>query len=540
MGPWEDYQQAQAGPSGPWSEYADHDAPNETAGPLSSEPTGPLSQAIGRFLESKKAPDLVNQLKTDLLTNEHVDGLGNAMVRGLPATAGGIAAGPIGAAALESARQGAVGIYAATGGTAAPTLMDALGRPALAGVTQQAADLASPYLGKALVGGTVQGGSILTPGTHVMPQELGGAAGAIGGAAQDTLRYLGVNLAGVKPASYEVAEQAGASALKPFLNAEPSAGDALAEKARGLISQTVKAGEDAYPKLIDAAKANPQYAGKTINLQDALGDKILSIADNYGFQTTPGLKAPAESTKFWRFAQQADGLKDASIEQVYAFQKQLNSLARANAGKPLGSAFGQLKSAVQDILGKEIPEIGQANAKYAAAKALEEETGKLTNANDLLGYVTKAYRNPQNTLQKQALESAATQVPGLADVLGEIKAYSAAQDFSPVVRGLPQTGMGAQIANGFVRDPLAAGAAVQYATGNPALAAGSAALVAGRNLAVSPRLNLALLGASQNAAPALTSAAKATAQGVRSALPALAQAFSHMSPESISAFYKSP
>jgi hypothetical protein len=538
-GPWEDYAAPQ---DGPWNDFKD--APADTQGPLSSEPTSPLARAIGSFLESKKAPEAVNQLKTDLLTNEPIQGFGNNMVRGLPATVGGIAAGPIGAAALESARQGAVGINSAMGGTQAPSLVDALGRPVLAGVTQQAADLAAPYFGQALVGGTVKPSAspLLTAGTHQIPQEVGGALGAMGDAAKGTLRYLGINGAGVKSAAYDLAAQGSAMAdkVRGYLGAEPLVGDSLAEQARGLISGVVEKGEKEYPALISAAKQNPAYAKATFNLDSALSDKATQIADKYGFIGSNRVPAAAGSGKFWEMADKATSLKDASLDEVYQLQKQLNSeaaVAYGSGNNTLGKAVGELQAEVKGYLGRMVPEIGQANASYAAAKALEKQTGKLTGNNDLLAHVGRIYKNGQDTLAKQALEDAAAKVPGLSDVLENINAYHAAKSFEPIVRGLPQTGMGAAALYGGGK---AVQAGVGMLTQDPTVQAGALALGAVGAAAASPRLSLAALQASQAAGPALAGAARATAESVKASIPALAQAFSHMTPESISAFYKSP
>src|SRR5579872_4616029 len=174
------------------------------------------------------------------------------------------------------------------------------------------------------------------------------------------------------------------------------------------------------------------------------------------------------------------------LDQVYAFQKQLNNLAQDNVGTPLGSAFGKLKLAVGNYLGEQVPEIGHANAGYAAAKALEEETGKLTNANDLLGYIGRAYNNVQQTGVKDSLDAAAQAVPGLGDIIQNIRAYQTAQAFTPLVRSLPQTGMGASIAHGFVREPVMAGIGAAYLTGNPLAGIAAGAGMAAKNLVTSP------------------------------------------------------
>lgn len=460
-------------------------------------------------------PDEGKFLAESMLTNNPTDFAGS-MLRSLPATVLGAIAGPPGAAAGEALRQAGVSGYSTATGQAPTSPLGIAGHVAAAGALQKASDVAAPYLAQAIT-----------------------SAGEMGGqAVKDIARYVGVNIAGVKTTSYAVAEGAPAG-VKGYLGAEPAVGDQLAEDVRGAIGSAVKKGENSYAALIDAAKANPAYAGKTIDLQAAVGDKVLEIADKHGFQSVPGLDATGEGDKFWKFAGQVDGLKNAPVEQVYNFQKQLNGLAQSNRGTALGNAFGQLKTAVNGVLGKEIPEIGQANASYAAAKTLEEQTGKLTGNNDLLAHITRVFRNPQDTLQKQAIEGAYPHVPGLEDAVNKIQQFAAAKDFTPLVRSLPQTGMGASIAQGFVSDPIRNGLAVGY-LGGPVAGVGAGALTLGKNVTTSPRLALTALEAAQGASPVLGRIADAAARGTQAATPAFAQALGAMAPESIAAYYRSP
>lgn len=455
-----------------------------------------------------------------LLSNEPTSGILNNTARAVPSIVGGMIRGPRGAAAGEALRQGAVYLNSRSGATQAPTISDATIRPAIAAGTQIIGDAAAPYVAAG----------------------ISGLAKGIGNTASNVLEYGGVNLAGVKQAAYDVAKT-GADKVRAFIGAEPAVGDNLAQNVRGLIAGAVSKGEKEYPKLIDAAKADPAYAGKTFDLQSAIGDKALEIGDKFKLIRTPNLEANPGAAKYWKFAGQLDRLSNASLDEVHGFQQQLNGLASEYAGKPLGAAFRQLQGKVRSFLGNEIPEIGKANAAYAAAKTLEEQTGKLTNANDLLAHIARVSRNPQDTLEKQALTSASDKVPGLADALGNVDAYHAAQSFGPLVRGLPQTGMGASIASGFIKQPVMAAMGTQYVTGNPVLAGAAGVGTFARNVTVSPRLSLAALGAAQKAGPLLADAAQATAKGAGALVPALSQALSHMSPASVSvlqSFYRSP
>lgn len=452
-----------------------------------------------------------------LLTNEPV-GFGLGLVRSIPSVIGGAIGGPAVAALGESLRQAAVAGASTQGLTAPPTPLQAIIQPILAAGGQYVGDVSVPYIENAIAGG----------------------ANAAGRGLANVAEYAGVNLAGVKQASYDVAKKLGGATVAKFVGAEPEVGDQLAEQARGIIANAVKTGEDAYPQLIDAAKANPAYAGKTFNLDSALSDKATKIADKYGFIGSNRVPASAGASKFWEMADKAASLKDATLDEVYQLQKQLNSeaaVAYGSGNKTLGAAVGDLMQEVKGFLGKQIPEIGQANASYAAAKALEDATGNLNNANDLLGYVRNAYRNKQMTAAKEAIEAAAQKVPGLGEVIDNIHAYNAAKDFGPLVRGIPQTGFGAAALYG-------AGEAVKSAaglvTGDPLAQAGAVGLGAAGAAVASPRLSLLALRAGQAAAPAAEAGAKAVAEGGRAATPLFSQALARMAPASIAAFYRSP
>jgi hypothetical protein len=553
------------------------DAVADTQGPLSSEPTSPLARAIGSFLESKKAPEAVNQLKTDLLTNEPIQGFGNNMVRGLPATVGGIAAGPIGAAALESARQGAVGINSAMGGTQAPSLVDALGRPVLAGVTQQAADLAAPYFGQALVGGTVKPSAspLLTAGTHQLPQEVGGALGFAGNVAKGTLDYLQRNLGGLSKGTADLINE-NASAVAQRLGLSREDIGALAEKLRSAISGAVDSAGTKYAEVANAITRGEQVPA--INLKGTIGEGVDAIKKTYGYsapipgtpdaqaatglldqfgssiaKTIPGkaplpgvdrIVSPDEAAKFGKFAGLIGKLDQATPEQVYYLQRDINHAIMSNRGTPLARALGEVKGLINQSLPQmaeqsgspALAKLAEANAGYAAAHELQDSASGLNNANDAIQYIKNAYSpNKYSSQAKDTLEAVGKQVAPVGALIREARLAMAAEEAGHLLRPIPQNGAGAGMVAGagmLAGDAMGAGSVAASVAKKAAMAAFLPVF--------SPRAYLGAAQVSQAAGPALAGAAKATAQVAQGAVPALAQAFAHMTPESISAFYKSP
>jgi hypothetical protein len=153
---------------------------------------------------------------TGLLTNQPIQGMAGTLGRSLPTAVLSLGGGgPAGAAAGEALRQAVVSTVATAHGEQPPTLLDAVGRPIFAAGLQQAGELAGPYLGKALVGGTVvpSGSPLLTPGTHIIGDELGGIAGAIASGAQAVRGGLNRIGAGVMKVAANVNEKSGLAAL---------------------------------------------------------------------------------------------------------------------------------------------------------------------------------------------------------------------------------------------------------------------------------------------------------------------------------------
>lgn len=476
------------------------------------------------------------------LTTNRPEGFVQRTANALPATIGGMLAGPGGAGAGEAARQGIVYANARLTGQPTPSLAEMGLQTGLAAGGQKIAQIAAPYIGKALIGGKV----VANPAAgflegKLIPNangELGGLAGSVIKAGKDFGKYLATNIAGVKPGSYEIAEK-GAKSVSGYLNAGPEVGDKLAEGVRSVIGNAVKGGEESYSSLINAAKANPEYAGKTFDLQKAIGDKALDISEKFNFNATPNSEGLPGANAFWKQAKKLDSLSNAGLDDVYRFQRETGQLAKTYGARnpALAKAMGELADAAKNQIGEWIPEIGQANAAYRAAKTLEEETGKLVNSNDLIDYVVKSYKNPHNTLAKQAIESAVDKVPGFSEAINNVRMYGAAQDFAPLIRGIPSTGYGAAAIYGLGQGVHSA----VKALGGGGLAEAGAGILAGAGAAVSsPRLSLAALQASQAAAPAIQAGISYAAEGGRALVPLAAQAVSFMAPASLAAFYRSP
>jgi len=405
--------------------------------PAQLNPVGNLG--LVKFLDATEKSGVVQGVGRGLIMDKP-QSKSEMVGAAIPSILGFEMAGPVGGAAAEAARQTAITHFSKEPrGVAGP-----MSQVAAQYFIPKGVEKAAPYV---------------AAGTRYL-------GGKVVDAAEGALQYGAKNLGGVPEWAIQNVNRAG-----KFIGAGPEVGDAIAAKARGAINTAVTGLKNAYAPLVKEGVA--EAGGKTFNLQERLGQRVLEIADEHGLMNTPGLRSSPGNSTFWKFAGQVDGLQNASAEQVYAFQKQLNGLAAQHRGTPLGVAFVKLQGEVRTLLGQELEKVAQGNASYAAGKALEDESSRLVNSNDLINYVNRAYKNPLSTGTKETLESVGQQVPEVADALGDAVGYQAGQAFTPVVRSLPQTGMGAGI--GYVAGK-AAGSILINPLALPGMIAGAASV----------------------------------------------------------------
>lgn len=481
---------------------------------------------------SGETPPMPQALEQGLLSNQKTGFAGNT-IRAIPAIVGGSIAGPAGAAAFEAGRQALVSGHAVSTNQEPPYPGEVIGNVAMAGATQQISEFAAPHIAKG----------------------IGSIADYMGAKTIDAIQWLGENRAGVPRSAYDFAKNNLASVINRMAD-NPQAADQLAESFRGAVSGFVDKAEKYYKGVVEGIKTSSGPASPKIDVSNGLADTISNVRNEFGYgsestrqmldqfgqprqmQALERFSNPDETRLFDKFAAYANKLKEATPQQVYYFQRDLNSEIKRNIGKPIGIALGKLKSGITDVIERNasiLPDLVKANRAYAAGKDLEELASKSTGANDLVGYIQRAFTNPRSTLQKQALESIGQTVPEAGQAIQDIRASQSALSFQGGMRSLPQTGMGADIFNGLVRDPVIAGGAAAY-YGGPWLGAAAAAGASLKTLTASPRLAFAALRASRAIGPTLDAGARNMAQALAGSTPAMAQAIR----TSMESYYRSP
>ena len=299
-GPWEDF--APKDQDGPWNDFSPKDAVSDQTG---------------------QAKDLGEAL----LTNKPTQGMGQAIVRGLPAALGGFVGG------IGGVLGGPAGVI---GGAA---LGGAAGESARQGVSQIAAG-AFPEAGYPV---QVPGQVLRDVGLQGASQGAGQAAGMAIGAGLKAARPL-VNKLGaqVMRVGAGIPEKAGEAAMR-----NPSM--IIDAPSRGVASEGYKAFE--------------RYTGLK-----GLGDMVKTTG-----------KFPAESELEQNLFEAAKKAVSgtATPQELYIASQSASSLNQiAKMGNPryamLKSAISQAKGVVDDALEAALPEYKNLRADYAAAKAADE------------------------------------------------------------------------------------------------------------------------------------------------------------------------
>lgn len=433
-----------------------------------------------------------------LLTNEPTSGFAEDVLRAAPGMAlgaVGMSTGPGTSALLagggEMLRQGAVAANAALTDGKFPTALDTLGRPVLAAAEQYTG---AKYLPKAF--------------------DAGKAVASKAG------QYVAENLAGVGRPAYEFAKEH-LGKVVAHLADTPADADVIANRIRGEVGNAVGYAKRQYDTLIKSVTKNPAYKDRTFDLSD-VNKEAVDISDEFGLLPSPGQTIDAlddtsdipGAAAFERIRNSLPKMTSANIDQVYRLQKRVNTLKRSFKGSPMGVAFGRLSNKLDDFITNKlgIDEISDANASWKAAKDLEEESASLVNANDLINYVVRTYKNPRMTGAKEKIAGVGEAVSEVGNLILEARAHDAAQAFAPLTRRLPQTGFGAMITKGFVGGAgLGIGGA---AMANPLAAAAGAGLAAGIGTATSPRASLLALQAGHSIAPYYNRLAAAARPGL--------------------------
>ena len=278
-----------------------------------------------------------------------------------------------------------------------------------------------------------------------------------------------------------------------------------AKKFQNSISAYVDAAGKQYKKLIEAELAKTPTL--RIDLQQALKGTIDAIREDFGYPVASGTKKAAEIAKgtierivhpdevaaFNEFTSLADKLTNATPQQVYFFQKDINAAIRRNYGKPVAAALAQLRDETMQTLDNVLPNISKANAIYRKAMEFETDLKGLSSADNPLTKLVMAARKGTNLQDVvDTFRAASPEAGGLVD---EAIFANAGAEFAPAIANLPRTGLTTGLGLGAVG-----------ATGSPAVAAGA--------IATLPFLSPRLVGELGAAGPAVLSAIHAAANSM--------------------------
>lgn len=342
-------------------------------------------------------------------------------------------------------------------------------------------------------------------GTDQMIGEVVGrglASAPVRAGAARAFDYAAENLGGVAKGTMQFARE-NLPTVSKYIGAGKERIGAFAGDIRDSLRGAVDASEQVYRNIASKVSGrNPEFGpGIKINLRDAVSATIDDVERQFGYNSPPPIKTevpktveifdqfgntaskktsrplapaiPEDSVKrvvgekdvalFHKFKGLAGQLKEATPQQVYFFQRDLNSAILENEGRPISAALGQVKSAVNKMIednADKLPDLVTANRAWRSAQELASETRGFQNSEDMIQYVKNAYSaNKYDSSRRRMLEEVGSQVPGVGRAIEEVRSALAAEQLSPIFRGLPQTGMGFGIA--------ASGGAAAYA--NPAL-----------------------------------------------------------------------
>ena len=144
-----------------------------------------------------------------------------------------------------------------------------------------------------------------------------------------------------------------------------------------LVGDNIEAASSRYRELIDLAVKSGKYEKLRIDLKSTISPVLATVKKDFGYGVKGRTADKAEAKVFNEFAKAADKLDNATIEEAYYFQKDLNNAIRRAEGSPIGVALGKLKEYVNTTHTEKAPEIAQANTLYAKAMSDAEELARL-------------------------------------------------------------------------------------------------------------------------------------------------------------------
>lgn len=308
-------------------------------------------------------------------------------------------------------------------------------------------------------------------------------AATLGKAIPAVHNYLATSKIGgmINPSSWEFFK-ANPDAVLAKVGTPAEHGDSLVNDFRTAVSNASQKLEDAYRSTVNSLSSNATNPVR-VNMT-GVQDKIAQMAnDEYGY-LNPERNMDTSDAKFFqdKILGRLDKYRysDATPKQVYELQKDLNGYLKDNIGTTLGSAIQKTKGIVSGFIQQEpsLAPIAEANQAWSNAKDVEALAHKAVSNNDPIGFIKRTFANPQETLNKGALEDLSARVPEAGQSIHDLRSFIASRDIQPWFRKMTGTGGETGIAAAAL-----AGHYVPKVMENPALAA-LAPLAAG----MSPRL----------------------------------------------------
>lgn len=261
----------------------------------------------------------------------------------------------------------------------------------------------------------------------VVKKALGFMAEKFGGLSNDVTATLEKNApAVIKYArmGYEKASEEAASAAKRFVDA---------------ISGHMEKASDEYEKTAVQAVKDKYGPGMRLNLFNALGDTFTSIRQDFGFGDPSPLNFSDEAAqaKYLKVEQAATSLKDASVDEVYKFQKRLNKTIRDSEGS-LKAALLRVKGATVKYLEDRVPEIQQGNEVFKAGAKLTEDLSRVENADNPVSVINSALRNKGYT--RDAINKLISESPEAKSAMDDMISANAGKQVAHWTAQLPPTG----------------------------------------------------------------------------------------------------
>ncbi len=314
---------------------------------------------------------------------------------------------------------------------------------------------------------------------------------AVGDVAKRGFNWAAESLGGVAKGTIEYAEK-NLPTVSKYIGASKEQIGAFASDIRGALGGAIEKSEKVYRDIASKLSgANPEYGnGIKVNLKKALTNTLDDVERDFGYNAPkpravempresglldqfgkkmpapkpppPDTGIPSDSVKrvvgekdvalFQKFKSLTGQLENATPQQVYFFQRDLNSAILENEGKPIAAALGKIKSATSEFIDAnqdKLPDLAKGNRAWAAAQELARDTRGFQNAEDMVQYIKNAFSAGKYDSSRRAmLEEVGQQVPEVGKIIGEVRGALAAEQLGPLYRGLPQTGMGAGIVTG--------------------------------------------------------------------------------------------